>query len=1066
LHLLRELPNPPPSGRWRGPPISEYHYTLYYYDQAGNLVKTIPPEGVDISKFGWTTAWSDSVKTAKASNTLRTPAHWLPTQYAYNSLNQVVQQKSPDGGRTAFWYDRLGRLAISQNARQRGVIASITSDSLKLYSYTRYDTLGRITEVGQIKNTTSAFINDGISRSQGTLNSWFSARSNRRGQITNTVYDIGNSLLNAELTPANLRNRVAYTIYTDTATISSYNQGTYYSYDIHGNVDTLLQDYGNSSIVALQNVMNRNANNRWKKIVYGYDLISGKVNWVAYNPKKIDEFFHRYFYDAENRLTTVETSADSLVWERDARYEYYKHGPMASSVIGQQLVQGMDYAYTLQGWLKGVNSANLHNGLYDMGEDGKSNGQNKYIARDAFGYHLNYFSGDYSNINSAYTPFPDHVYKPNGTARLTSAEYRPLYNGNISSMMVNIAALNEPVLHNYKYDQLNRLTGMNTYSGFRFQTNDWGTATDTLPLLRRDATTGDGAYKERIAYDANGNILKYQRKGRYGDTPMDSLTYNYTYNAQGQLQNNKLNFVRDRVNNANTYAQASRDDLEDQATGNYTYDEIGNLIKDTKESITNIKWSVYGKILEITRTATAENTTTNTSANNVTSIRYTYDAAGNRISKRVRRSTNQTSFTWYVRDAQGNVMATYQVDSTMVSTTAVPSTNLQNYDVHLYGSSRLGTLYRGIGATTNYTPPENLFFERGNKQYELTNHLGNVLATISDKKKGYDTTGDGQVDYFLADTRQATDYHPFGWGMIGRSGTYNLFGYKYGFNGKENDKETTTQDYGMRIYDPRLGRFLSEDPITAEYPALTPYQFVSNTPIWAIDLDGLEGLVPTGTSQPFSTNSRPVGMVTTVQEAAKVDPKVRSLFTDFTPFFGTIKGGVDAYNGYDYGTGDKLAGWQRTLNVIPFVSGMRKITKVGNAAEKISDASKVANDVVKSKKAIVGTEKSVLNARNVSKSENTTSVIGKVGEYEDFASAIGAKSFQIPPPIWAKMTDAQRWAANVKFLDRAIASGGEILLSSPVKSIEKAKGILKKELEYFRKRGYELSKDGSKVEKK
>jgi hypothetical protein len=246
---------------------------------------------------------------------------------------------------------------LSQNARQRGVTASTTSDSLKLYSYTRYDTLGRITEVGQIKNTTSAFMTDGISRSQGTLNSWFSARSNRRGQITNTVYDIGNSLLNAELTPANLRNRVAYTIYTDTATNSSYNQGTYYSYDIHGNVDTLLQDYGNSSIVALQNVMNRNANNRWKKIVYGYDLISGKVNWVAYNPKKIDEFFHRYYYDAENRLTTVETSADSLVWERDARYEYYKHGPMARSVIGQQLVQGMDYAYTLQGWLKGVNSA-------------------------------------------------------------------------------------------------------------------------------------------------------------------------------------------------------------------------------------------------------------------------------------------------------------------------------------------------------------------------------------------------------------------------------------------------------------------------------------------------------------------------------------------------------------------------------------------------------------------------------------------------------------------------------------------------------------------------------------
>jgi RHS repeat-associated protein len=63
---------------------------------------------------------------------------------------------------------------------------------------------------------------------------------------------------------------------------------------------------------------------------------------------------------------------------------------------------------------------------------------------------------------------------------------------------------------------------------------------------------------------------------------------------------------------------------------------------------------------------------------------------------------------------------------------------------------------------------------------------------------------------------------------------------RYGFNGKENDPETNTQDYGMRIYDPRVGRFLSVDPITGEYPELTPYQFASNRPIQGIDLDGLE----------------------------------------------------------------------------------------------------------------------------------------------------------------------------------------------------------------------------------
>lgn len=68
--------------------------------------------------------------------------------------------------------------------------------------------------------------------------------------------------------------------------------------------------------------------------------------------------------------------------------------------------------------------------------------------------------------------------------------------------------------------------------------------------------------------------------------------------------------------------------------------------------------------------------------------------------------------------------------------------------------------------------------------------------------------------------------------------------YRYGFNGKENDNEVkgegNQQDYGMRIYDPRLGRFLSVDPFTSKYPELTPYQFASNRPIDGIDLDGLE----------------------------------------------------------------------------------------------------------------------------------------------------------------------------------------------------------------------------------
>jgi len=50
----------------------------------------------------------------------------------------------------------------------------------------------------------------------------------------------------------------------------------------------------------------------------------------------------------------------------------------------------------------------------------------------------------------------------------------------------------------------------------------------------------------------------------------------------------------------------------------------------------------------------------------------------------------------------------------------------------------------------------------------------------------------------------------------------------------------THYDYGFRIYNPGIARFLSVDPLAPDYPELTTYQFASNTPINSIDLDGLE----------------------------------------------------------------------------------------------------------------------------------------------------------------------------------------------------------------------------------
>ncbi len=72
-------------------------------------------------------------------------------------------------------------------------------------------------------------------------------------------------------------------------------------------------------------------------------------------------------------------------------------------------------------------------------------------------------------------------------------------------------------------------------------------------------------------------------------------------------------------------------------------------------------------------------------------------------------------------------------------------------------------------------------------------------------------------------------------------------GCRYFFNGQEADNEVlgegVFQNYGFRMYDTRIARFWGVDPLTKEYPMLTPFQFASCSPVWGVDLDGLEVVI-------------------------------------------------------------------------------------------------------------------------------------------------------------------------------------------------------------------------------
>jgi GH24 family phage-related lysozyme (muramidase) len=306
------------------------------------------------------------------------------------------------------------------------------------------------------------------------------------------------------------------------------------------------------------------------------------------------------------------------------------------------------------------------------------------------------------------------------------------------------------------------------------------------------AITKISDFQESVAYDPNGNILKYKRNGDSAiSLGMDSLNYFYIAGT------NKLDHITDSV----TSTCSGCNDITTQSAGNYQYDSIGELTADAGSNITGITWTVYGKIASITKSTD-------------TTIYFTYDAGGNRISKSVVHA-GDTLTTWYTRDAQGNILSVY--------TYGDPSTNgkdLSQTELDIYGSSRLGMWKRSVDV--EITPPsdsvtmplfgkgDSLIFTRGNKLFELTNHLGNVLATISDKRYGV-SVDDSTVTYFNPEVVSANDYYPFGMLQPGRQyAESNLGSYRYGFNGQEKTDEIagtgnhTTAEFWE--YDSRIGR--------------------------------------------------------------------------------------------------------------------------------------------------------------------------------------------------------------------------------------------------------------------
>jgi hypothetical protein len=411
-----------------------------------------------------------------------------------------------------------------------------------------------------------------------------------------------------------------------------------------------------------------------------------------------------------------------------------------------------------------------------------------------------------------------------------------LWNGSISHMVTCLPkasdyATNQTITPEafgsaYKYDQLNRLSSSRVFTNINNTTNQWQSGSGTNPT----------AYATDYTYDAMGNILTQKRNGGGASpTALDELTYNYHTTTDG-LVSNRLYQVNDVVS-AGNYS----DDIDDQGTfnnthstietaNNYGYDELGNIVRDVQEEIASIEWTVYGKMKKITRN----------SGSTKADLEFGYDASGNRLWKKVtpKGSGAVISTYYYLRDAQGNEMCRYvKYTNTSIQLMYVAQEH------SIYGSSRVGvdnrkdTLYKAGSYSPAWGGANTSRRALGLKSFELSNHLGNVLVTVSDKPVYKVSSG---TIYFNPEISSISDYYPFGAPINGRG--YSSDAYRFGFNTQEKDDEVNGEgNHNTALfweYDSRLGRRWNTDPVVKPWESL--YACLSDNPILLNDPDGNE----------------------------------------------------------------------------------------------------------------------------------------------------------------------------------------------------------------------------------
>ncbi|MDI1254598.1 MAG: DUF6443 domain-containing protein [Flavobacterium sp.] len=361
-----------------------------------------------------------------------------------------------------------------------------------------------------------------------------------------------------------------------------------------------------------------------------------------------------------------------------------------------------------------------------------------------------------------------------------------LYNGNIAETFWITANDNVLRMYGYAYDDLNRLKSATYLKHIEEENN---------PVLH--------SYDETMRYDRNGNIHDLQRNGEYDDNvfalQIDNLAYAYD-----PLSPNRLMRVTDDTNNPNGFDDDSDANVADD-TDDYSYDDNGNLKKDQNKGITTITYNHLNLPVRI-------------QFGNLRKIEYLYNAAGQKVRKKVSSTT-----------------------APIGGTTTVRTTDYLNGFQYFEGKLEFFATSEGY---VKNTEDEN--GHHFNYVYNYTDHLGNVRLSYGYdpidevvkilEENNYYAYGLKHNNYNMSQSQYEKIENTVGIRDAANGKSDGDFDYKY--NGKEWQDEFGLNMYDMdfRDYDPSIGRWVVIDPI--DHFGQSPYNGYDSNPVFWADPSG------------------------------------------------------------------------------------------------------------------------------------------------------------------------------------------------------------------------------------